>query len=299
MFHQRHPLLSGIFIMAVLFAMFWGGLTLVISLFTLRSTDQMFAVSEAVGVVELKGVILNAEEPLKNLRKFADSDGIKAVVVRIDSPGGAVGASQEIFSEMQQLATIKPVVASLGSVAASGGYYAALGAEKIMASPGTLTGSMGVIMKFADLQQIFQKVGYKSQVIKSGQFKDIGSSSRDMTPAERRLLQDLIDSVHQQFVDDIAQSRGLTTKEVKAVADGRIFSGAKALELGLIDELGNFNDAAILAAELAGLGEGKMPKLIYPRRDEGGLLSLLMGQARQKLENLSSTTPLLAYEWTM
>ncbi len=297
LFHQRHPLISGIFILGVIFTMFWGGIAFFISMLTMRSSDQLFT-GTAVGVLELKGIILNAEEPLKALRKFSESDGIKAVVVRIDSPGGAVGASQEIFSEIRRLALVKPVVASMGSVAASGGFYAALGAEKIMASPGTLTGSMGVIMKFANLQEIFQKIGYKSEVIKSGEFKDIGSSSRDLTEAERKLLQNLIDDVHQQFIADIAETRGLTIAEVKKVADGRIFSGAQARELGLIDELGNFNDAVLLAAELAAMKTDKMPKLIYPSKDEGSLFGMLMGEAKSRLSGvLPDSTPGLSYLW--
>ncbi|MEN8140350.1 MAG: signal peptide peptidase SppA [Thermodesulfobacteriota bacterium] len=300
LFHQRHPLISAIFIMGVVFFMFWGGMTFFLTALSQQASEkQLFSAgSDGVGVMEIKGIILAAEEPLKTLRRFAENSTVKAVVVRIDSPGGAVGASQEIFSEIRNLSQLKPVVASFGSVAASGGYYAALGAEKIMASPGTLTGSMGVIMKFANLQQVFDKIGYKNEVIKSGEFKDMGSASREITAAERKLLQGLIDTVHSQFVDDIAETRGLPVAEVKKVADGRIFSGSQAKELGLIDELGNFNDAVQLAAEMGGLDPDTMPRLIYPPRMDDGFLGLLLNETKSGLAGvLPGQGPVLAYEW--
>ncbi len=297
LFHQRHPVLTGLFFMAALSVMFFGGITFFVSTIIQQKNNFLLGVSNSIGVIEIKGVITDAEDTLADIQAFGRENGIKAVVVRIDSPGGAVGASQELFMGIKRLSQKKPVVASMGSVAASGGFYAAIGAEKIVAAPGTLTGSMGVIIKFANLAQIFEKIGYQSQVVKSGQFKDMGSPDRSLTEAELDLLQNLINSVHTQFVTDIAESRALNIEEVKKIADGRIFSGEQAKEYGLIDELGNFHDAIRLAARLANMGE-ELPKLVYPPEESNSMLGMLLGQTPQRLlGNLSLTKPILSYEW--
>jgi len=197
------------------------------------------------------------------------------VVVRIDSPGGGVAASQEIYEELKKLDAKKPVIASLSSLAASGGYYVAIGARTIVANPGTLTGSIGVIMQLADLQRLYNFIKVSPITIKSGKFKDIGSTSRDMTEEERRILQKLSDDIHSQFKGHIAESRKLPIAEVEKLADGRIFSGAQAKELKLVDEIGNFEDAVDIAAKAAGI-KGK-PKLYYPEVKKDGLFKLLMG----------------------
>ncbi len=290
-------MLTGLFIMAALSVMFFGGITFFVSTILQQKSTFLFGVTNAIGVVEVKGVITDAKETLADIQAFRRADGIKAVVVRIDSPGGAVGASQELFMAIQRLSQEKPVVASMGSVAASGGFYAAIGAEKIVAAPGTLTGSMGVIIKFANLEQIFEKIGYQSQVVKSGEFKDMGSPDRALTDAEVALLQDLINSVHSQFVGDIAESRALSIEEVKKIADGRIFSGEQAKEYGLIDELGNFHDAVRLAARLASMDK-EFPNLVYPPEESNSLLGMLVGQGPQRLlGQLSLAKPILSYEW--
>jgi len=191
-------------------------------------------------------------------------------------------------------------VASMGSVAASGGLYAALGAGKIVANPGTLTGSMGVILKFANLEELFHKIGYKSEVVKSGHLKDIGSPSRPLTAEEREMLQAMIDDVHGQFIRAVAESRKLPEETVRAMADGRVFSGAQAKSLKLIDQFGNLNDAVLLAAQLAGLDTKTMPDLVYPEKGEFSLLSLLAGETGQSLLNKTRwQTPALAYEWAV
>ncbi|MBU0680505.1 MAG: signal peptide peptidase SppA [Proteobacteria bacterium] len=297
LFHQRHPVLTGLFFMAALTVMFFGGITFFVSSMLQQKNNFLLGVSNSIGVIEIKGVITDAEETLADILAFSREKGIKAVVVRIDSPGGAVGASQELFMGIKRLSQEKPVVASMGSVAASGGFYAAIGAEKIVAAPGTLTGSMGVIIKFANLEQIFNKIGYQSQVVKSGQFKDMGSPDRALTEAELTLLQNLIDSVHGQFVADIAESRSLNIEDVKKIADGRIFSGEQAREYGLIDELGNFNDAVRLAASLANMDE-ELPKLVYPPEEGNSILGMLLGKNPQRLwGHLSLAKPILSYEW--
>jgi len=252
-----------------------------------------------IGIVELKGMIVSPEKALQELTSFRRNRNIKAIVLRIDSPGGAVGASQEIFEEVMRTAQSKPVVASMGSVAASGGYYAALGASEIMASKGTLTGSIGVIIKFANLAEIFKKIGYKSEVLKSGALKNIGAPGRQMTAEERVLIQDIIDNVHEQFISAVSESRDLPTEDVRKLADGRIYSGEQAMEAGLIDKFGNLNDAVMLASRLAGLKE-EMPPLVYPVEENFSLLRLLVGNGGNALfEDRTFLHPMLSYEWSI
>jgi protease-4 len=291
----------GLLVLGVISILFWGGITFFISSIGFqKEKPDLFGAKNGIGVIELKGILVSSEETIADLTEFRDDDSIKAIVVRIDSPGGAVGASQEIFAEIKRTDEVKPVIASMASVAASGGYYAALGARRIMANPGTLTGSIGVILKFANLEEIFDKIGYKSEVIKSGRLKDIGSASRDMTQEEKDLLQALIDNVHSQFIKDVSSGRKLPVEDVVRLADGRIYSGEQALQLGLLDSLGNFTDAANLAAKLAGLDPTKTPSLIYPRQRNFSLYSLLTGEEGQaKLAGLFGHYPALVYEWNM
>ncbi len=297
-FTSRHPFFTGFIFMAMSGFIFFAGISYLITKIATNTDPFLTRVTDGVGVLDVKGVITNTEDLLHDIQLFREEKTIRAVVIRIDSPGGAVGASQELFSEIKRLSRDKPVVASLGSIAASGGFYAAIGADKIVASPGTLTGSMGVIMKFPNLEKIFNKIGYTSETIKSGKFKDIGASNRTITQEERALLQDVIDTVHQQFIGDIADSRALTIDEVTKVADGRIFSGEQAKELGLIDELGNFHDAILLAAKLAEMDTTSFPELVYPPQDAAGVLSLLLSSTELNLlGHLQQLQPNLAYEW--
>lgn len=297
-FPARHPILTGFIFMSMFGFIFFAGLSYLITKIASQSDPFMTRVSDGIGILDVKGVITDSEGMLHDIQLFLQEDTIKAVVIRIDSPGGAVGASQELFTEIKRLSREKPVVASLGSVAASGGFYAAIGADKIVASPGTLTGSMGVIMKFPNLEEIFKKIGYRSETIKSGKFKDIGAANRTITLEERALLQDVIDTVHQQFINDIAESRALTVAEVTKVADGRIFSGEQAKELGLIDELGNFNDAILLAASMAEMNTSTFPELVYPPQDAAGLISTLLSETDLNLlGSLQQLKPQLSYEW--
>ena len=276
LFRQNHPVLFGLLILGGIFAFFWFGITFFIASIVNSYKGDIFRSDSGIGVIHLEGMIISPEEVIENLTDFREDNKIYAVLIRIDSPGGAVGASQEIFQEIQQTAKVKPVVASMGSIAASGGYYAALGADKIIANPGTLTGSIGVIMKFANLEKVFDRVGYKSEVIKSGEHKDIGSMSRAISQEERKILQDLIDNVHEQFVDAVADARKIPTETVKALANGRIFTGKQAKDLGLIDELGNFTVAIELAAKLAGITD-KKPSLVYPAENGFSILKFIAG----------------------
>ena len=298
LFRQEHPILTGLLILGGIFVFFWAGMTFFISMLGRPEEAELFISGKgSIGVIEVKGVIVSPEETVKNLVNFQRNDNIKAVVLRIDSPGGAVGASQEIFEEVKRTNTKKPVIASMGSIAASGGYYAALGSEKIFASPGTLTGSIGVIIKFANLKGLFEKIGYEGEVVKSGKMKDIGAPDRPLTPEERALLQTIIDNVHDQFVRAVAEGRKLPLEKVKKFADGRIFSGEQAKEQGLIDQFGNFRDAVIEAAKLAGL-ETEKPHLVYPREKDFSLFKILSGERTESLADyVFNAYPVLSYEW--
>jgi protease-4 len=207
-----------------------------------------------VAVVELEGLIAETDDLVRELRHHRDNPSVRAVVIRINSPGGVVGPTQEVHDALLRLRQAgKPVVASLGSVAASGGYYVAVAADQIFANPGSLTGSIGVIMQMANVDALMKKVGVDYVVVKAGQFKDLGNFSRPMTPEERRVIQSLLDDVHGQFIEAVATGRKLDRSAVVQFADGRVFSGTQALKLKMVDSLGGLEEAIDAAARLAKL----------------------------------------------
>jgi protease-4 len=208
---------------------------------------------EKVGIIELVGIISESRTIIEKIKRFRDDDTVKAIVLRIDSPGGSVGPSQEIFREVRKTVEKKKVIASMGSVAASGGYYVAAGADGIIANPGTITGSIGVMMGFTNFQKILEKAGLVSVVVKSCEYKDIGSPTREMTEKEADILQNVADRIHNQFIDAIASGRNMDKDKVASFANGRIFSGEEAKELGLVDRLGNLEDAVEWAGRMAGI----------------------------------------------
>jgi len=229
-----------------------------------------------IAVVEIEGIILDGDQAVRELREHAENPAVKAVVVRVNSPGGVVGPTQEIVSGIERVRKAgKPVVASFGAVAASGGYYVGTAADRIFANPGTLTGSIGVIMQMANVEGLLKKVGVEYVVIKAGAYKDVGNFSRAMTAEERRILQTLLDDVYGQFVTAVAKGRKLDEGTVRGFADGRIYSGQQAHALKMVDELGGFEEAVEAAAKLAGI-PGK-PKVIYPRR-RFSLFEILRGE---------------------
>ena len=229
-----------------------------------------------VAIVELEGVILDVDDLIKDLKGYRDNPQVRAVVIRINSPGGVVGPSQELHDALRRLRQGgKPVVASLGAVAASGGYYVAVAADRIYANPGTLTGSIGVIMQMANFEQLMKKVGVDYVVVKAGHFKDVGNPGRPMTPEERRVLQALLDDVHAQFIGAVAEGRKLDRAQVTQFADGRIFSGAQAKALQMIDEIGGLEDAVNGAAQLAGI---RVPPKVIPPRRRISIFDLLRSQ---------------------
>jgi protease-4 len=235
-------------------------------------SDEGLPGGAKVAVVDVEGIIgagtdrgLDADTLIRTLGEYRDDPAIRAVVLRIDSPGGVVGPTQEIFTAVRRLREAKkPVVASLGSVAASGGYYVAVAADRIYANPGTLTGSIGVVMQLANVEGLLKKVGVEYVVIKAGAYKDVGNFARAMTPEERRILQAMLDDVYDQFISAVAEGRGLTPKQVRGFAEGRIYSGRQAQGLKMVDDLGGLEDAIEAAAKIAGLPP--KPKVIHPRR---------------------------------
>ena len=229
-----------------------------------------------VAIVELEGTIVDVDDLLRELKAHRDNPLVKAVVLRINSPGGVVGPTQELHAAVMRLREAgKPVVASLGAVAASGGYYVAVAADRIYANPGTLTGSIGVIFQLPNVDGLMKKVGVDYVVVKAGRYKDIGNIARPMAPEERRILQTLLDDVHAQFIAAVATGRKLDPTEVVGFADGRIVSGAQAKDLHMVDALGGLEEAVDGAATLAGLS--RPPRVIGPRR-KLSIMELLRNQ---------------------
>ena len=257
--------------MVMFLLVFFGGLLAWI----VGPESEFLAEPNRIGVIEIKGIISDVQENLKAFKQYRKDENIKAILLRIDSPGGAVGPSQELYREVRRTIEKKPVVASLGATAASGGYYIASAATRIFSNPGTITGSIGVIIHFPNLQSLFDKIGYTMVTIKSGQFKDIGNPNREMTSEEKQLMQGTIDEAYRQFVQDVARGRNLSEEKVREVADGRILLGQTAHELGLVDEIGNFQDAVDAAAKLGKI-EGE-PEVIFFKKKRHSLLDFLVG----------------------
>jgi protease-4 len=289
---RKHPILFGLLLIALVvggLGLLWGGF----AYFFLEDTSLYFG--NRIAVVPIKGVITDSKSVVDQLKKYCKDDQVKAIILRIDSPGGGTAASQEIYREVLKTSSQKKVVASMGNVAASGGYYVALGANKIVANPASLTGSIGVIMELPNFKELLQKIGVSREAIKSGRFKDIGSPVRDLKPEERSLLEGVIKNVHQQFVEVVIKGRKLSRERVVEIADGRIFTGEQAKALGLVDELGGFEDAVELAKKMAGL-KGEV-KLIFPEKKRFSvwdfIFSKMMGEISQSLQPAWPTDQLL------
>ena len=240
-------------------------------------------IGDKVALVRIEGPIIDSKETIDTLKDYVKDISVKAVVLRIDSPGGAVAPSQEIYEEVRKAVAKKTIVVSMGSVAASGGYYIAAPATKIMANPGTLTGSIGVIMEIPNMEGLMNKIGVKSEVIKSGRHKDIASVFRGIKPEEREILQSVLDNVHDQFINAVAEGRKMLREDVQKIADGRVYTGEQALKVGLVDELGNLEDAVKAAAKLAGV---KGEPSVVSREEKFSLISLLRGKMPKELTDL-------------
>ncbi len=287
---KRSPV--GIILILVLIVFFFIGVSLI--MLRLAGERTLALGKDKVGVVEVKGVLTDPQNVLKQLQRFRQKDQIKAIVLRVNSPGGAVGPAQEILRQVEKIRPHKKIVASLGTVAASGGYYVSCGADYIMANPGTLTGSIGVIMQFTNMAQLVHKLGLDLFNIKAGKFKDVGTPFREMTPEEKAYIQQLIDDVHEQFITDIAKGRKLPVDKIRPLADGRVFTGEEAKKFGLVDGFGNLDDAVEKAGRLAGI-TGKV-EAVYPPKEKFSLWNLVMGEdLEETINRLSLTTPVPLY----
>ena len=254
--------------------------------------------NEKIALVEISGQIFDSREIVRQLSKYRRDDDIKAILLRINSPGGAVAPSQEIYDEVLRVrADNKKIYASMGSLAASGGYYIAVAADRIFANPGTLTGSIGVIMAFGNAEKLMEKIGLEPQVVKSGKYKDVGSPARKMTAQERAYLQRVVDDVHQQFIDAVAQGRNITPQEARKLADGRVFTGRQALELNLVDEMGGLEDVIVKLGEAAGI-QGR-PKVVWEEPPKGFMEWLMQGSLPKELKAnwMPSQFPSLQFLW--
>jgi len=274
---RRRPFVRGCLTVTLVLVAFFALLGLIS-----RMDSNPLAKGDKVAVIPVTGMITDSEATIESLKKFAKDDSVKAIVMRINSPGGGVGPSQEIFEEVKKVRAKKPVLTSMGALAASGGYYIACATQKIFANPGTITGSIGVVMPFMNVKELAEKIGVKGMTVKSGEFKDIGSPLRDMRPEERALLQGVVDNVNLQFVHAVAEGRKLPPGDVLKIADGRIFTGEQAKALGLVDALGNLEDAVAEAGKLGKIpGE---PRVVTPPRKKISFLELLKEETRSLID---------------
>lgn len=271
MSRKRHSILLVLIIILAIAVVLGGTMAMVIKSLSL-SSGSLFGYK--IGVIPVDGVISSSQSVTSHLVKFRKDAGIKAIILRINSPGGEIAPSQAIYREIEKTIPVKKVVVSMGTVAASGGYYIAAAANKIVANPGTITGSIGVIMEFLRVEDLLNKIGVDLEIVKSGEFKDIGSPGRKLTDREWEILNALIADIQRQFVQAIVRGRNLPLEHVMQIADGRIFSGVQAKELGLVDILGNFEDAVEVTKELAGI-DGDVT-LVYAKKNRLEVLDLLL-----------------------
>lgn len=288
-FSEQHPLLFGIVLIIVAVALFAGAMAYFRSL---GNSGARSFTGDKMGLCKIEGMITNAREVTDFLRELREDDSVKGVVLRIDSPGGAVAPSQELYQAVKALAQVKPVVVSMGTAAASGGYYAAAPATLIVANPGSITGSIGVRAEYVNLQGLLEKLGLKTDLLATGKFKAAGSPTTPLTPEQRAYLLALIMDLHLQFVADIAEARKLPLDAVEKLADGRAFTGRQAQEFGLVDKLGGLETASETLREMvklspkAGVIEGPEKKLPLLPRLLGATLSALAQAVAQTMSDV-------------
>jgi len=242
--------------------------------------QKSISIGDRIALVRIEGMIADSKDSIEEIKEYVKDPSVKAILLRIDSPGGAVAPAQEIHEEVKKAVAKKQVVVSMGSVAASGGYYIASPATKIIANPGTITGSIGVIMEIPNLEGLMNKIGIKTEVIKSGKHKDLISTFRGIRKEDREILQGVLDNVHEQFIMAVADGRKMSPADVRKIADGRIFTGEQAIKAGLVDELGNLEDAVQVAAKLSGI---KGEPVIVSKKEHFSLINLLRGKIPKEL----------------
>ena len=291
---KRQDKIIGLIILVV-FVLFFGGALFLLMQIGGPGDVEFSGSGEKIAVVELENVILSSKSIVRQFRRYQKDKSIKAIVFRIESPGGGIAASQEIYEHVRRVRDSgKPVIASMGSLAASGGYYVALGADSIMANPGTTTGSIGVIATFPNYSKLMDKLGIEMTVIKSGKFKDTGSPYRAPTAADKKYLQGWIDSGYEQFVAAVAKERQMSIAQVRRLAEGRIYSGEQAFKNGLIDTLGTFMDAIDLAAKAVGI-EGE-PRIVRQQKKKLTTFDLLFSyDLKEILSNTFRAWPTVQY----
>lgn len=256
-------------------------LAIVSLIFALSQKNISF--KDKVAVIYIEGPIMDSKNTVEEIKSYTKDNSIKAIILRVDSPGGGVAASQEIYEEVKKAVNEKNVVVSMGSVAASGGYYISAPADRIIANPGTLTGSIGVIMEIPNIEGLMNKLGIKTEVIKSGRHKDIASIFRKMEKDDRIILQKVLDDVHDQFINAVAEGRNMKVADVRKIADGRIFTGRQAVGAGLVDELGTFEDAITVAADLA---EIKGEPEVVSKKERFSFFDILKGTFAKELSDI-------------
>ena len=283
------------------FLRFSAGLLAVMVLLAVGSAllpDRWKSPSGEIALVRIQGMLMDSQNIVRQLSNYRHNPNVRGIVLRIDSPGGAVAPAQEIYNEIMKLkADHKTVYVSMGTVAASGGYYIACAANYVLANPGTLTGSIAAVMAFSNIEELTDKIGVKPIIIKSGKYKDVGSPLRGMKPEERKLLQSVVDDVHQQFVQAVAKGRGLPVSEVNEIADGRIMTGQQALTLKLVDEMGGLEKTIELLAKKIGV-EGR-PKVIEEKEKTPFFDWLLQSSLPSRLAAtlMPASLPRLQYVW--
>jgi len=243
-------------------------------------------VGDRVALIRIDGLITDSKETIDELKKYTKDPSVKAIVLRINSPGGAVAPAQEIYEEVKKAAAKKKVLVSMGAVAASGGYYIASPSTKIIANAGTLTGSIGVIMEIPNIEGLLHKLGIKTEVVKTGKYKDIASIFRGIKKENREILQGVLDNIHEQFIKAVAEGRNMRIEEVKKIADGRVFTGEQALKVGLIDEIGNLEDTIEAAAKLAGI---KGEPVVISKKERLTITDLLRGNIAKEITEMFHT----------
>jgi len=282
MFSRRHPYL---FFILVNTSVLCGTLIIISLLVTVSVSTPEYG--EKVGIIEIEGMITDALPIIEDLKYFRKNDQVKAILIRVNSPGGGVAPSQEIYREINKSKHEKPIIVSMGTVAASGGYYIASAANGIVANTGTITGSIGVIMGFTNFEVLFQKIGLQTSVIKSGKLKDMGSPTRPMTPEEEAFLQSFVTEIHEQFIHDVSKGRDMPIDEIRSVADGRILTGEQAKKLGLIDRIGNYEDAVQWAGRLGGI-QGEISTMHPPKPPLGLLEELIHNEIHSWISKISA-----------
>jgi protease-4 len=253
---------------------------LLLSLFLILMNREL-PIGEKVAIVRVEGPIVSSGRVIEELRDYAKDPSVKAVVLRVESPGGAVAPSQEIYEEVKKLREKKPVIVSMGSVAASGGYYISAPATRIYANPGTITGSIGVIMEIPNVKELMDRIGVRTEVIKSGKHKDLASAFRGVGKEERKILQSVLDEVHGQFIRAVSEGRELDIEKVRKIADGRIFTGSQAVKLGLVDDIGNMEDAVRAAADLGGI-KGEPHRV--EKKEKSSILDYIAGKIPDRMK---------------